>query len=88
METFNQTRSIECVYAAIPPGTQYQINNDVLPDIWSLPCKPNEMYVTHKKHIPIPNTNMIQVNILYTKSFKIIVKIQIKSNFLKAVFLL
>ena len=34
-----------------------------LPNPWGLPCQPNQMFVDHKKTIPLPNTDTVQVEI-------------------------
>ncbi len=78
METFNQTRSILCAYSPISSGNQCVFNGDVLPDPWSLPCTPNEMFVNHRKLINLPNTDMIQVGFILI-SFKVILFLYYKN---------
>lgn len=65
LDTFNVTRSIECVYSSVTHSQiRESLNCPGLPDIWSgaFSSQPDadKMFVDHKKFMPIPGTDIIQ----------------------------
>ncbi|XP_022088517.1 protein SSUH2 homolog isoform X2 [Acanthaster planci] len=61
LETFNEARSTSRKFKPYSGGFVDGPENGPAPPPWSIACKPDQLFFTHKKNLEVPHTSIIKI---------------------------
>ncbi|XP_038058586.1 protein SSUH2 homolog [Patiria miniata] len=60
LETFNEARSTSRKFKPYAGGDVDGPENGAPPPVWSMACKPDQQFLTHKKNLEVPHTSVVK----------------------------